>query len=293
MRLEYTQLTPHLWVFQSRLFATNSGVWISQGAAALVDPALYPDEIERIAHFLRERGATPQFIFLTHSHWDHIFGPEHFPGAPIVAHASFTRSASEPKARTLETVHAFEAKHGIRRAQPFIIPTPDIVFEDTLDLQVGGLPLRLYHSPGHAADQYALYQPETRALWAADMLSDLEIPFVSHSLDAYQQTLAPFQFLPIRALVPGHGAPTIDPEEIDRRLTEDIAYLVRIRACAERAIADRRPIEHAVAACAGLTFRHPEQNAAPHRANVEQAYLELGGSADPTQVGWAKDWSME
>lgn len=293
MRFETTQITPHLWVFQSRLFHTNSGVWISQGEAALVDPALYPDEIERIARFVQERGATPKLILLTHSHWDHIFGPEHFPGVPIVAHASFARCAVDPRARTLETIAAFNAKNSARRAQPFAIPTPDIVFEDTLDLTVGGLALRLYHAPGHAADQYAIYQPETQTLWAADMLSDLEIPFVSHSLEAYQQTLAPFQFLSIRALVPGHGAPTIEPEEIDRRLSEDIAYLVRIRACAERAVAGRRPIEEAVANSAGLTFRHPEENAGPHRANVEQAYVELGGAADPAKVGWSKDWSME
>ncbi len=37
-----------------------------------------------------------------------------------------------------------------------------------------------------------------------------------------------------------------------------------------------------------MQYRHPEDNAGPHRLNVESVYLELGGDADPALVGWNK-----
>ncbi len=45
-------------------------------------------------------------------------------------------------------------------------------------------------------------------------------------------------------------------------------------------------MEDTVAACTDMRFRLPEQNAGPHGLNVETAYAELGGPADPGQVGW-------
>ena len=36
----------------------------------------------------------------------------------------------------------------------------------------------------------------------------------------------------------------------------------------------------------GMAFRHPKDNAGPHRLNVQSAYLELGGPADAGSVGW-------
>src|SRR5207237_1298579 len=143
----YTQLTPNLYVAQSRLFHTNQGIFVSEGQACLVDPGIYPDEIEAIARFVSKQSASAQAIILPHT-----------------------------------------------------------------------------HAPGHAADQLTLYHPETATLWAADMLSDLEIPFVSHDLDAYQLTLAALASWDIRVLIPGHGHTTTNPQEIQARLSEDIAY---------------------------------------------------------------------
>ena len=85
----FEQFTPYLWVAQSRLFVTNSGILVDGTEACLIDPGIYPDEIEAIAHFMTARGVAPRSIVLTHGHWDHILGPEHFPGVSVIVHSFY------------------------------------------------------------------------------------------------------------------------------------------------------------------------------------------------------------
>ena len=283
----YMQLTRHLWVVQSRTFYTNSGVIINAGGACLVDPCMHPDELEDIARFVQDRHARPELILLTHSHWDHILGPERFPGVHTVAHANYLKVVQENESGIRRAIGAWEAENGIHRAGPFTIPRPGRTFDDTLEVRVGILRLHLEHAPGHAPDQFVIYHTESGVLWAADMLSDLEIPFVSDNLLAYQRTLDRLSRRDIQVLVPGHGHATTDQQEIQSRLAADIAYLAELSAIVGRAVRQNKTLEETIALCSGMRYHHPAENAGPHRLNVESAYVEFGGAADAGKAGWA------
>jgi glyoxylase-like metal-dependent hydrolase (beta-lactamase superfamily II) len=284
-----TQLTAHLWVAQSSVFVTNSGLFLSQGQAGLIDPGILPQEIAAIARFLAEQGARPTALVITHSHWDHILGPEHFPGVHTVAQESYRAEVSQGAGFIQQQIAQWETESQVERTRPFVIPTPDETFAGTTTLAVGDQVLHLTHAPGHAADELVVYHAASAALWAGDMLSDLEIPFVSHSLAAYEHTLAMLAGWEVRVLVPGHGNATTSAAEIAGRVAADRAYLADLRGRVERALGEGQTVEETVAGCSGMRFRHPEGNAGPHRLNVESAYIELGGQADPTRVGW--HWS--
>ncbi len=284
-----TCLTSDLWIAQSRLYATNSGLWISAGQACLIDPSLTSDEIPALAETGKQLGVVLTAVVITHSHWDHILGPEQFPGVPMVAHADYSATLRQDEPRTRRIIARLEAEQGIQRNQPFPLPQPDQTFTETLTLPVGDLRLRLTHAPGHAADQLTVYDPASGTLWAADMLSDLEIPFVSHSLPAYRTTLATLSGWDIQTLVPGHGAPTSDPAAIAARLGEDRAYLDELAGRVGMVVTAGGSLAEAIAACAEIHFRRPTANAQPHRFNSESAYAELGGAADPAQVGWSQE----
>jgi glyoxylase-like metal-dependent hydrolase (beta-lactamase superfamily II) len=271
-------------VAQSRFWQTNSGLWLNGGQACLIDPGVYPDEIAALARFLAGQGVMSRTIVLTHAHWDHILGPERTPGARVVAHAAFSTCVLGNEGAPW--VERWEAQEEIARERPFAAPQPDVVFEDEMALDVGDLSLRLIHAPGHAADQSVVYHAESATLWAADMLSDLEPPYLAHSLTAYQRTLDRLAELDVQLLVPGHGSPTTDPEQIRARLSEDAAYLAALRDRVGRAVRAGMSAAETVALCAGLRFRRPEENAGPHRTNVESAYLELGGAGDAACIGW-------
>jgi glyoxylase-like metal-dependent hydrolase (beta-lactamase superfamily II) len=281
-----TPLSPDLWVAQSDYWATNSGIFLSDGQAVLIDPAVSVDEIDAIARFVSQQGAEPKWLVLTHSHGDHVLGPERFPGLRTIAQARYLDMVARDQDRIAAGIAKWEADMGRTRQTAFSVPVPDETFKVERTLKVGRLALRLLHVPGHAADQLAVYEPERRCLWASDILSDLEIPFVSDSLAAYERTLATLAGYDVRLLVPGHGRATSDPAEIQARLADDRAYLAELRERVGQAVRSGKSVAEAVSECAGMRLRRPAENARPHQLNVESVFIELGGQADPRQVGW-------
>ena len=285
-----TALTPHLWVRPSRSMRYNAGVFLGGGQAVLIDPGLFPDEFAAIRELLAEQGARPHTLVLTHSHWDHVLGPEQFPGVPVLAQARYPALAAEFADDIAWGLAHWEKHFQLARPQPFRVPAADRTVEAEGELALGALRLRLRHVPGHAADQLALYHAETGALWASDLLSDTEIPFVSDSLAAYQRTLAELAAWDLRLVVPGHGTPAQTPAEIQTRFAYDRAYLAELGERVSAAVAAGRSLAETVAACADMDFRLKDKSQFDHRLNVESVYLELGGPADPKRVGWNQDW---
>src|ERR671925_1440437 len=119
-----TRLTPDLYVAQSDYFQTNSGVFLSRGEAVLIDPCMRPDEIDRIGRFVADQAASPHWLVLTHSHWDHILGPERFPGVPTVAQARYREVAERDAEAIRQEIAKWEAKARPERPRtaPFVIP---------------------------------------------------------------------------------------------------------------------------------------------------------------------------
>jgi hydroxyacylglutathione hydrolase len=286
MRRLYSRGAVSLCVRQSRFLHYNEGAFVSRGEACLIDPGILREEIEALVRELG--GAEVRYVVLTHADWDHVLGPEHLPPCTIVGQAAYLDELDAEGTRTM--LAQLEARAGVSRERPFEPPVPDRTFESELALRVGELELRLEHAPGHAASMLAVYEPRGRELWAADMLSDVEIPSVIRDLPSYERTLARIAELEIATLVPGHGSPTEDAAEIGRRLDEDRRYLDRLRSAVAEAVAAGRSLAEAVARCEAIALRRADDDTATHRLNVEKVYADLGGDADPGQVGYARAW---
>jgi glyoxylase-like metal-dependent hydrolase (beta-lactamase superfamily II) len=261
-------------------------VFVSGGQALLVDPGLFPDEIDRIKAHIYSQGATPTYVVVTHSHWDHVLGPEYFPGVPVIQQQESIAVLAESGTRIEHQVTEWERQSHVRRDMPFLMPEPDKTFDDRLELQLGDKTIELLHAPGHAPEQLVVYDRAEAALWAADMLSDIEIPFVMHSLKAYRQTLDRLAQLEIMTLVPGHGRPASGQSEVRARFDTDRACLAKLQRRVEAAVAAGRNAADALSVCADMTYQNRDQNEEAHRLNVETAFIELGGALDPKHPGW-------
>ncbi len=284
------RLTAHLWIGQSRFFYTNTGIFASDGHACLVDPNMAPEELARIRRFLRGRGLHASWIVLTHYHWDHILGPEAFPEARVIGHELLPQQLTgKSGADTLTAIAQWEAENQIPRLHPFSFPKLNRVVDPPDQLVVGTLRLDLIATPGHSPDQLAIYEGSTATLWASDILSDVEIPFISDSLSSFERTLARLAELEIQMLVPGHGFPSGDVSVIRSRIAEDRAYLAELRARVEASVAAGVGMAETVERCAEMQFRNRDENAIPHRRNVESVYAELGGDVEPGGVGWSRE----
>jgi hydroxyacylglutathione hydrolase len=275
-----------LVVRQSRFMHYNAGAFVSKGEACLVDPGILREETEAL---LQEVGHTElRYVVLTHADWDHVLGPEHLPPTAIVAHAAYSRELDREGTR--EVLRQLEQHAAVTRLQPFEPPLPTVTFENTMTLSVGDLELRLEHAPGHTASMLTIHEPQDARLWAADVLSDVEIPSIVHDLESYERTLARIDQLEIRMLVPGHGTPTEAAAEIRRRLDEDRRYLEQLHATVDEAVSSGKSLEETVALCDRIQLRRSESDTATHRLNVEKVYADLGGDADPEEVGFARAW---
>jgi glyoxylase-like metal-dependent hydrolase (beta-lactamase superfamily II) len=89
MSLTFDALTPHLWSAKCRGLAMNTGIIHAGEHGTLIDPALFPDEIDDIAAFCDTRGVRVETVILTHHHWDHVLGAARFVPARIVAQQSY------------------------------------------------------------------------------------------------------------------------------------------------------------------------------------------------------------
>jgi hypothetical protein len=48
-----------------------------------------------------------------------------------------------------------------------------------------------------------------------------------------------------------------------------------------------------VEACSAVPYHRSDDDAVTHRLNVEKVYADLGGDADPEDVGFARAWKAE
>ena len=120
------------------------------------------------------------------------------------------------------------------------------------------------------------------------MLSDIEMPYVCDSLEAYEHTLEILSAFEISVLVPGHGHATSLSAEIQTRITEDKDYLAELREKVGRSIREGKTAEEAVAYCEKMRHHLLKGNQSPHRLNVESVFLELSGNVNGAKLGWSQ-----
>jgi hydroxyacylglutathione hydrolase len=133
------------------MFAENCYLVIDEQAAAcaIVDPG---EEAGLILHKVRESGAKPVGIWLTHAHLDHVLGVTRVAeetGVPVWLH---------PADRPLyDTVPEQATWFGLAPVSQ--LPAPDHDLSHGLRLRVGSIDLEVRHAPGHSPGSVCLVAP--------------------------------------------------------------------------------------------------------------------------------------
>lgn len=128
----------------------------------------------------------PEWVVLTHWHWDHVFGAAET-GLPVIAHA-LTAEGLAVMGRQLWDDGALDARVASGEEIAFCadniklelpeprhvrIAQPGIVFTDSLDFDLGGVQVHVRHVGGdHAADACVAYVEEDGLLFLSDCLYD-------------------------------------------------------------------------------------------------------------------------
>jgi glyoxylase-like metal-dependent hydrolase (beta-lactamase superfamily II) len=108
--------------------------------AALFDPGM---ESEPVADILARERLIVTAIINTHGHFDHVFGNAYFKaktGAPLLMHRA-----------DLDLVKRLEEQSLYFGFRATPSPPPDRFLEEGDEVRVGGIRLRVLHTPGHSA----------------------------------------------------------------------------------------------------------------------------------------------
>ena len=202
--------------FQENCYLVADG---ESDALAVVDPGSEP---EKIIAAIEDTGRTPEAIWVTHAHVDHIgaiAAVKRKWDVPIWLH---------PDGEPLYRVGGRQAQlYGIPYEEP---PTPDREFREGENLKLGSLELSVMHVPGHAPG-HVLIHGYGNALVGdclfAGSIGRTDLPFSNPvQLEASLKRIAALP--PETVVYPGHGdATTIGEERSSNPFLNGTARIVR------------------------------------------------------------------
>ena len=192
MKIEWVTVGP----FQENTYLVTD---TSTRRAVLVDPG---DDADRIIAMARTAGVTPEAVWLTHAHLDHvgaIAAINRIWNVPVLLHPAdlgIYRRASQSAAR-----------YGLEMEQP---PDPDGELVDGQELQLGSVRFTVRHTPGHSPGHVVFLAEDVMIggdLLFAGSIGRTDLPLSDP--EQMEQSLAMVATLdPDTAVYPGHGPAT-------------------------------------------------------------------------------------
>ena len=199
----------------TRLLAPNAGVMtgpgtntylIGTGDRAVIDPG--PADPAHIQAIVAAGGGQIRWILCTHTHSDHA------EGVVMLQKATGAKVAAMPMAPGVSESDAGE--HNVELVL-------DCVLREGSSLEIGGVPVSVLFTPGHASNHVCFLLPETGMLFTGDHImqgSTVVIWPPDGNMRAYIQSLQRLLTLELNCLAPGHGHLIGNPHAEARRLIQ-------------------------------------------------------------------------
>jgi glyoxylase-like metal-dependent hydrolase (beta-lactamase superfamily II) len=198
-------LMPNIFLVETYLenydIDVRGAVIVGSNIVAVWDTLTHPRDMEKILPLLI--GKSVQVIY-SHADWDHIWGTCGINYDQVIGQRNcLDRFAIEvPETLRKMTDENPDTWRGIT-----LIP-PSLVFEKELELDLGGMTLKLQHLPGHTQDAIVGFIPELGILLGGDVVED---PFpvfnLGNSLKGWIEGLKQWAAdEKVKIVIPAHGS---------------------------------------------------------------------------------------
>ena len=199
-------------------------------ASLMVDAGNSPAHARLFLSALGQQGLTaPDYIALTHWHWDHCFGLAALKGASLcstqtnaklaeMAHWKWDDASMAQRLRDGTEIPFCDEniKKEYANREEIAVRTADIAFSGALSLDLGGMTAQLLPLPNsHAAGSLAVFIPEERALILGDIICEdyygSNPP--AHDPEKLAQMIKEMEALDFDIALYGHGEPATDSKK--------------------------------------------------------------------------------
>jgi glyoxylase-like metal-dependent hydrolase (beta-lactamase superfamily II) len=201
------------WVYRNFFLVTDEGVIVADPLNPKA-AGLMRKEISKITD------KPVKYVIYSHNHHDHISGGTIFKeeGAKFIAHKNvLTQLGDHPSTVT---------------------PLPDITFEDTYTVELGGRKVELtYFGPNHGDSLVVMRLPEEKILFVVDIVTPRRVAFRTMPdfwPDEWIRSLREIEELDFEYVISAHGPanqPAIDPASVvaeQRMYLEDLMAAVKL-----------------------------------------------------------------
>jgi quinoprotein relay system zinc metallohydrolase 2 len=221
---------------------------------------------------IRQRTQLPVcYVIDTHVHVDHVLGNAAFRAEKpkFVGHAQLPAALARSGALFLrEYAGDFDPPPSVAQ-----IVAPDVLVEDTLELDLGGRKLQLKAWPkAHTDCDLTVYDETSGTLFAGDLLFRERIPALDGSAVGWLAAIDALATMKVRHFVPGHGPPG---DDLKAALAPERRYLDALVSGVRAAIAKGEGMGDAMNHVALDEKPHWLLWDTAHAHNVARAYQEL------------------
>ena len=281
--MDIIRIDSHATAFIRPQEGVNAGLIHTPSGMILIDTTSSPAEARGLLDAIGALISEVQMVINTHSHSDHTWGNQVFI-CPILAHRLClermkTALTNEWSPETFRSYLADLEKTDPKKADEFHttvkdlhITLPDKVFDEQFDGELGGLNYQVIHLGGHTPDLSVVWLPESRVLFASDLIFQGRYPYIFDAdIPAWIDRLNQLIKFDAAAIVPGHGVMCGETEIIYLR-----GYLQETwDLTAEHIHAGHSPEE--TAADPAFPIFHENKYERLHQANIRYMYKQLLG----------------
>ncbi len=232
----------------------NSIMVVGKTGVVIIDTTDSLDEAKKVwAEFAPHAGGKPVVaIIYTHNHNDHISGAAAFPlakGGKVIAQATLLREAAKWNGVAAPSVAARAARmYGVflpkGTADGFVnvgigpylstfagggaggFITPNLTFDERLEIRLGGERFVLEHAPGETEDQIFIWAPDRHVLFPGDNIYRAFPNLYTIRGTSYRdpvqwaRSIDRMRALHAQVLVPSHTRPLVGADAIAATLTD-------------------------------------------------------------------------
>lgn len=250
----------------------NSGFIVGDDGVIVIDSGANHRHGEAILATVAQVTPKPvKLLINTHPHPQNVLGNSAFAerGIPILATAATVAAMDERCPTCLASLRQSVGDGAMRGTR---IQLPDTPVAASQLLEIAGRRLRLLHfGHGHTEGDLAVFDEDSSALFAGDLIYRGQIPHLSEAdSSGWIAALNQVATLPFRILIPGRGAAGTAAHIVPVR-----RYLSELRQRVSAAYREGRSADETIQLAELEEFAEWHGYAARHGRNVQHVYFEI------------------